>query len=232
MILREAHIPNDRCSQFTMRFHDFKFFIRQFSRFVQYFFRNTDLTDVMKRRSRCDQSNICLCQMISIRYCYQFSKHQFRRCFDMQDMFAALTVTGSQYITQDPDHNIIIFFFFVNLINNYIDQTFLGYIKIQCILHSFFYNNSVKRPCNIICNSHFICFAHHSNRFFRRDHNYRCFIDTLTFVHHFQNFKTIHLWHMDIQKYQIDSRMISYQLNGLISVFSFQIMIRFSENLL
>ena len=37
----------------------------------------------------------------------QFSQHQFCCCPDMQDMFAALTVTGSQYITQNPDSHRI-----------------------------------------------------------------------------------------------------------------------------
>ena len=49
----------------------------------------------------------------------------------MQDVFSALAVTGSQYITHNPDHDIIIFFFFVNLIINHIDQMLLIHIEAQ-----------------------------------------------------------------------------------------------------
>ena len=72
-ILWEAHIPDQGCAYLTVGFHNLKLFIRQPARFIQYFFRNTHFTDIMKGGCSCDQSNICLCQRISICYFYQFS---------------------------------------------------------------------------------------------------------------------------------------------------------------
>ena len=186
----------------------------------------------MKRRCCCDQSNIYLGHRICICYFYQLSQHQFCYCFNMQDVISALTVAGSQYITQNPDHDVIIFFFFVNLIINNINQMLLIRIKSQCILNSFLYNHRIKWSCDIICDSHLICFTHRINRFFRRNHDYRSFFQTLTSFHYCQNFKTIHLWHINIQKHQINFQIISYHLDCLISILCLQIIIIFSENFL
>ncbi len=105
----------------------------------------------MKGRSSCNQSNICLCQRISICYFYQLSQHHLRCCFYMQDVFSALAITRSQYIAHNPDHDIIIFFFFVNLIINHIYQMLLVHIETQGILNSFLYNHRIKRSSFSIC---------------------------------------------------------------------------------
>ena len=136
MILWKVHILNYSCAKFTMGLHNLEFFICKSAWFIQYFFRNMNFTDVMKRRCRCDNRNICLCQRIRICCFYQFFQHHFRCCSDMQDMFFAFLVARSQYITQNPDHDIIIFFFFVNLINDHIDQALLICIQPQSILNS------------------------------------------------------------------------------------------------
>ena len=122
-------------------------------------------------------------------------------------MFAAFAVTKSQYITQYSDHNTTIFFFFINLIYNHTDQTLLIRIKFQGILNPFLYNNRIKRTCDIICNSHFICFTHSINRSFGRNHNNRSFINPMELVHPFQNFKAVHLRHINIQQHQVDFRI-------------------------
>ena len=150
----------------------------------------------------------------------------------MQNVLTAFAVAKSQYITQNSDHNIVVFFFFINLVYNHIYQTLLVRIKCQCILDSFLYDNRVKRPCNIIGNTHLIGFTHSINRFFRGDHNNWSFIDPLETVHPFQDSKTIHLWHVDIQQHQVNLRIFFHYLDCLISIFSFQIIISFSENLL
>ena len=198
MILWKVHILNYSCAKLTMFFHNLKFFIGKSARFIQYFFRNTNLTNIMKGRSSCNQSNICLCQRISICYFYQLSQHHLRCCFYMQDVLSTLAVTGSQYITHNPDHDIIIFFFFVNLIINHIYQMLLVHIEAQGILNSFLYNHRIKRSCDIVCDSQLICLTHSINSIFRRYHDHRSFSNTLASFHYFQDFKTIHLWHIDI----------------------------------
>ena len=74
----------------------------------------------------------------------------------------------------------------------------LLHIESQGILNSFLYNHRIKRSCDIIRDSQFICFTHRINSIFRRYHDHRSFFYTLASFHYFQNFKTIHLWHIDI----------------------------------
>ena len=73
MILWKIHVLNYSRAKLTIGFHNLKFFISESAWFIQYFFRNTNLTNIMKGRSSCNQSNICLCQRISICYFYQLS---------------------------------------------------------------------------------------------------------------------------------------------------------------
>ena len=83
MILWKIHVLNYSRAKLTMGFHNLKFFIGKSAWFIQYFFRNTNLTNIMKERSSCNQSNICLCQRISICYFYQLSQHHLRCCFNI-----------------------------------------------------------------------------------------------------------------------------------------------------
>ena len=79
-----------------------------------------------------------------------------------------------------------------------IDLMLLVHIEAQGILNSFLYNHRIKRSCDIICDSQLICLTHSINSIFRRYHDYRSFSNTLASFHYFQDFKTIHLWHIDI----------------------------------
>ena len=78
LVLWEIHIPDHRCSDLTVAFHNLEFFICQSAWFIEDFFRNADLSNVMKGRCCYDQSNIRFCQMIRICFPDQFSQQHLR----------------------------------------------------------------------------------------------------------------------------------------------------------
>lgn len=65
----------------------------------------------------------------------------------------------------------------------------LIHIEVQGILNSFLYNHRIKRSCDIICDSQFICLTHSINSIFRRYHDYRSFSNTLASFHYFKTSK-------------------------------------------
>ena len=68
------HPSDNICADRCMTFHNLKFILCQFSRFIQDTFRNIDLSDIMQCRSRCDGGNICFRKLIFIRFLKELSQ--------------------------------------------------------------------------------------------------------------------------------------------------------------
>ena len=99
LILVKLHFLQYGSSDQRMGLHDFKFFCCQFSLLVQNLFINTDLSDIMKRRRRCDELSVCPGEMILLRFLHQTFQKQICQLVDVGNVKSALPITELHDLT-------------------------------------------------------------------------------------------------------------------------------------
>ena len=86
LVLMEGKILQKLRTFFCMLLHDLELFPCQPPRLIEDRFRNSDLTDIMQRRSHADPSYIATTQLVSIRLLHKAAKQQLRQDPDMQNV--------------------------------------------------------------------------------------------------------------------------------------------------
>ena len=185
-----------------MHLHQFKFLRRHFSLFVQNFFIDSDLSDIMKGRGYRDQILILPGQMVFVRFLHQpFQKHT-GQLVDVFHMQSAFSVSKFHDLAQNTYHDPVIFFFLIDLICNQCDQPPLFRIQFDRVKYSLVNDFRIKRTTDIVRHAHLISTPDALFGIFTRDHDHRHILDPVIFVHIVQYLKTVHSRHHNIQKNQ------------------------------
>ena len=218
LVLTECHLFQYFRADGGMGLYHSKFFFGQFPGFVQNFFRNADFSDIVECRRRFDERNIRLGKPINIRFHHQLAQQQLCHCANVADMGTAFMVAKLHHVAENFNHQVVILLFLVNLVGYQFHQPLLIGIKVQRILHPAADNECIEGSADIICNAQGVCLLHKAAGVLGRNHDNRNLVYPMEPVHLFQNLKSVHFRHIDVQQHQVHHQILFKQTNSLPTV--------------
>lgn len=230
-LLLEGQLVEDLRTDRGVGLHRVKFFLRQLAGLVQDGFGNVDLADVVQCGRRADQRYIGGGQIVAVGLLYQRVQQDFGCSLDVQHMQAALAVAEFHDMAQDVDHRGVAFFFFVDLLGHQLDQPLLLGRKHQGVDNAAADHGGVKRAADIVACAEVIGALHKAGRILGRDHDDGNVVDPVTFLHHGQHFKAVHLGHHDVKQQQVDILVRLHDRHGLQAVLRLQNVITVAQHL-
>ena len=230
-LLLEGQLVQNLRTDCGVGLHRVKFFLRQLAGLVQDGLGNIDLTDVMQRGRCADQRYIGGGQFVAVGLLDQRVQQDFGCSLDVQHMQAALAVAEFHDMAQDVDHRGVAFFFFVDLLGHQPDQPLLLGIKHQGVDNAAADHGGIKRAADIVACAEVIGALHKAGRILGRDHDDGNVVDPVTFLHHGQHFKAVHLGHHDVKQQQVDILVRLHDRHGLQAVLRLQNFITVAQHL-
>ena len=168
-----------------MLFHSLEFFIGQFSWFVQDFFRNGDLSDIVKRRCFYDKIALCIRKIVFVVLLAYLIQQYLSERADVHDVHAALAVTELDDVAQDRDHQAAITLFFEDLIGDHIRELALFRVEFDGIAYSSDDDELIEGAIDEIGNAKTVGALDELRRTFGRDGNHGKELDPTVLIHCF-----------------------------------------------
>ena len=229
-LLLEGQLVENLRTDRGVGLHRVKFFLRQLAGLVQDGFGNVDLADVVQCGRRADQRYIGGSQLVAVGLLHQRVQQDVGQRLDMQHMQAALAVAEFHDMAQDVDHRGVAFFFFVDLLGHQPDQPLLLGINYQGVDNAAADHGGVKRAADVVACAEVVGALHKAGRILGRDHDDGNIIDPVTFLHHGQHFKAVHLGHHDIEQQQVDTLVRLHGRHSLQAVLRLQNVIAVAQH--
>ena len=189
-------------SQHTVGLDDLKFLRGQFARFVENFFINADLADVVQGRGQRDHILLFRSNRVSAADFQQTVEQQFRDHADMSHMETAFAVAEFYDMAQYTYQHIRIVFTGTDLVRDHLHQPPLLGVQLDGVGHAAVYDACIKGTIDIITRPQFIRAPDRRIRVLAGDHNDRGILNGVVGIHGFQHFKAVHNGHVDVQQHQ------------------------------